>query len=51
MSERPRCYDCKRFISYEAALKNWELIQAPGVMDPEPYEVVRCDKCWKEARS
>lgn len=50
MSERPRCYYCHRFISMATALKNWRLIQAPGVADPEPYEITWCDGCSDHTR-
>lgn len=43
--KRPRCYYCQQFIALATALRNWTLIQAPGVADPEPYEVVWCDDC------
>lgn len=48
MSDRPRCYFCNRFISYAVWVRNWKLIQAPGVSDPEPYEISWCDQCEKD---
>lgn len=48
--EQARCYYCHRFISFEAALKNWKVIQAPGVMDPEPYEITWCNDCSERPR-
>lgn len=50
MTDRPRCYYCNKFVSAEVALKNWKHIQAPGVSDPEPYEIMWCDDCSEHAR-
>ena len=48
MKKRLRCYYCHRFISVETALRNWMVMQAPGVMDPEPYEIMWCANCDDE---
>ena len=45
LTPAPFCYYCRRFISFETAMKNWRHIQAPGVADPEPYEIMWCDGC------
>ncbi len=50
MTERARCYYCNRFISFETALKSWKHIQTPGVIDPEPYEIMWCDGCGDNER-
>ena len=51
MAKRPCCYYCNRFISFEMAFKNWKLIQAPGVMDPEPFEIMWCDGCGSDGEA
>lgn len=50
MTERIRCYYCGQFITLETAIKNWRMIQAPGVADPEPYEIIWCDGCDESVR-
>ena len=45
MAKRNHCYYCKKFISNDEAFRNWGHIQHPGVMDPEPYEIMWCDAC------
>ena len=50
-SERIRCYWCNKFISHKEMLEGaWTLIQAPGVSDPEPYEIHECHRCRERAR-
>jgi hypothetical protein len=44
-NEQPRCYGCKRFMSWIEAQVGWRLIQAPGVADPEPFEITVCADC------
>jgi hypothetical protein len=44
-TEQPRCYYCRRFIAWVDATRSWRLIQAPGVADPEPYEIYVCVNC------
>lgn len=48
--EQERCYYCGKFLSWGTWAKNWRVIQAPGVMDPEPYEISWCDSCEQDGR-
>jgi hypothetical protein len=43
--KRVRCSYCGRFMSWTEWAKNWRLVQAPGVMDPERYAIEWCDAC------
>lgn len=47
---RERCHYCGKFLSVQTWARNWMVIQAPGVADPQPYEIEWCDDCNDKVR-